>query len=153
MIAEIGLSHVKIVYRQCRRLRGITRNNFYTLWDLAMPSITNFSKVPLRLLTFFGFGPAVLSVLFPLAYLVYKLMFWSRFSVGIAPLVTGIFFLGSVQLICIGIVGEYIGAIHTQIMRRPLVVEKQRINFNSENPDGIPDHAENEAVGSASRQA
>lgn len=153
MIAEIGLPHVKLVYRQGRRLRGITKNNFYTLWDLAMLGITNFSKVPLRLLTFFGFGAAVLSVLFSLAYLVYKLLFWNRFSVGIAPLVIGIFFLGSVQLICIGIVGEYIGAIHTQIMRRPLVVEKERINFNNENPDGGSDHEINEVVGSVSRQS
>ncbi|HWE53405.1 MAG TPA: glycosyltransferase family 2 protein [Bryobacteraceae bacterium] len=143
MIAEIGLPHVKIVYRQGRRMRGITKNNFYTLWDLAMLGITNFSKVPLRLLTFFGFGAAVLSVLFSLGYLVYKLLFWNRFSVGIAPLVIGIFFIGSVQLICIGIVGEYIGAIHTQIMRRPLVVEKERINFSSETPEA------NEVVTSA----
>lgn len=153
MIAEIGLPHVKLVYRQGRRLRGITKNNFYTLWDLAMLGITNFSKVPLRLLTFFGFGAAVLSVFFSLAYLVYKLLFWNRFSVGIAPLVIGIFFLGSVQLICIGIVGEYIGAIHTQIMRRPLVVEKERINFNSENSGNGSDRETNEVVGSASRQS
>ena len=129
MIAEIGLPHVKLVYKQGRRLRGITANNFYTLYDLAMLGITNFSKVPLRLLTFFGFGTALISSLFALGYLFYKLLFWNRFSVGIAPLVFGIFFLGSIQLICIGIVGEYIGAIHTQILRRPLVVEKERINF------------------------
>jgi polyisoprenyl-phosphate glycosyltransferase len=132
MIAEIGLPHVKLFYNQGRRLRGITKNNFYTLWDLAMLGITNFSKVPLRLLTFFGFGSAVLSILFALIYLVYKLLFWNKFSVGIAPLVIGIFFLGSVQLICLGIVGEYVGAIHTQIMRRPLVVERERINFDPE---------------------
>ena len=133
MIAEIGLPHIKLVYRQGRRLRGITKNNFYTLWDLAMLGITNFSKVPLRLLTFFGFGAALLSVCFAFVYLAYKLLFWNKFSVGIAPLVIGIFFLGSVQLICMGIVGEYIGAIHTQIMNRPLVVEKERINFDVDN--------------------
>jgi len=129
MIAEIGLPYVRVVYRQGRRLRGITKNNFYTLWDLAMLGITNFSRVPLRLLTFFGFGAALLSVFFAFLYLIYKLLFWNNFSVGIAPLVIGIFFIGSVQLICMGIVGEYIGAIHTQIMRRPLVIEKERINF------------------------
>jgi glycosyltransferase involved in cell wall biosynthesis len=130
MIAEIGLPHVKLVYDQGRRQRGITKNNFYTLYDLAMLGITNFSKVPLRLLTLFGFASSLLSIFFAVAYLVYKILFWNRFSVGIAPLVIGIFFLGSIQLICIGIVGEYIGAIHTQILKRPLVIEKERINFD-----------------------
>jgi glycosyltransferase involved in cell wall biosynthesis len=132
MVAEIGLPHVKVAYNQGRRQRGITKNNFYTLYDLAMLGITNFSKVPLRMLTFFGFGSSLLSLLFAMGYLVYKLLFWNRFSIGIAPLVIGIFFLGSVQLICIGIVGEYIGAIHTQILKRPLVVERERINFSRE---------------------
>lgn len=132
MIAEIGLPHVKVIYNQGRRLRGITKNNFYTLYDLAMLGITNFSKVPLRMLTFFGFGAAFLSLCLAFAYLVYKIVFWNRFSVGIAPLVIGIFFLGSVQLICLGIVGEYIGAIHTQVMGRPLVIERERINFDRE---------------------
>jgi glycosyltransferase involved in cell wall biosynthesis len=131
MIAEIGLPYARVVYRQGRRLRGITKNNFYTLWDIAMLGITNFSRVPLRLLTFFGFGAALVSVFFAFLYLIYKLLFWNDFSVGIAPLVIGIFFIGSVQLICLGIVGEYIGAIHTQIMRRPLVIEKERINFEA----------------------
>jgi polyisoprenyl-phosphate glycosyltransferase len=145
MIAEIGLPHVKLFYNQGRRLRGITKNNFYTLWDLAMLGITNFSKVPLRLLTFFGFGSAVLSIIFALVYLIYKLLYWNKFSVGIAPLVIGIFFLGSVQLICLGIVGEYIGSIHTQVMRRPLVVEKERINFETEGVS-VP---QNELAGTA----
>jgi glycosyltransferase involved in cell wall biosynthesis len=131
MISEIGLPYAKVVYNQGRRLRGITKNNFYTLYDLAMLGITNVSKVPLRLLTFFGFGASFLSLCAAFAYLVYKIIFWNRFSLGIAPLVIGIFFLGSVQLICLGIVGEYIGAIHTQVMRRPLVIEKERINFDS----------------------
>ncbi len=132
MIAEIGLPHVKLIYEQKRRLRGITKNNFYTLYDLAMLGITNFSKVPLRILTFLGFACALLSILFSLAYFVYKLLFWNSFSVGIAPLVTGIFFFGSVQLLFIGILGEYIGAIHTQVLKRPLVIEKERINFDAD---------------------
>jgi glycosyltransferase involved in cell wall biosynthesis len=138
MIAEIGLPYVKVTYNQGRRLRGITKNNFYTLYDLAMLGITNFSKVPLRMLTLFGFGASLLSLLFAFGYLVYKILFWNRFSVGIAPLVIGIFFLGSVQLICIGIVGEYIGAIHTQILKRPLVIEKERINFSQDNEVSSP---------------
>ena len=129
MIAEIGLPHVKLTYNQKRRLRGITKNNFYTLYDLAMLGITNFSKVPLRLLTLLGFACSVLSIAFSAVYFIYKLLFWNRFSVGIAPLVTGIFFFGSVQLIFIGILGEYIGAIHTQVLHRPLVIERERINF------------------------
>jgi glycosyltransferase involved in cell wall biosynthesis len=131
MIAEIGLPYVKIKYNQKRRLRGITKNNFYTLYDLAMLGITNFSKVPLRLVTFAGFTCALMSIVFSFGYLVYKLLFWNRFSVGIAPLVTGIFFFGSVQLIFVGILGEYIGAIHTQTLHRPLVIERERINFAS----------------------
>jgi glycosyltransferase involved in cell wall biosynthesis len=131
MIAEIGLPYVKLVYNQKRRLRGITKNNFYTLYDLAMLGITNFSKIPLRLLTFFGFACSLLSILFSAVYFLYKLLFWNNFSVGIAPLVIGIFFFGSVQLLFIGILGEYIGAIHTQVLKRPLVVEKERINFDA----------------------
>lgn len=129
MVAEIGLPHVKLPYNQKRRARGITKNNFYTLYDLALLGITNFSKVPLRLLTFAGGVGSILSILLSAAYLVYKLLFWNRFSAGLAPLVIGIFFLGSVQLLFIGILGEYIGAIHTQVLCRPLVVERERINF------------------------
>jgi len=137
IIAEIGLPHVKLFYNQKKRVRGITKNNFYTLYDLATLGITNFSKVPLRLLTFFGFGCALLSILISLGYGIYKLLFWNRFSVGIAPLVMGIFFFASVQLICLGILGEYIGAIHTQVLRRPLVTEKERINFDQGERDGM----------------
>ena len=131
IIAEIGLPHVKLFYNQKRRARGITKNNFYTLYDLAMLGITNFSKVPLRLLTFFGFGCALLSILISLGYTIYKLLFWNRFSVCIAPLVIAIFFFGSVHLISLGILGEYVGAIHTQVLRRPLVTERERVNFDA----------------------
>jgi glycosyltransferase involved in cell wall biosynthesis len=130
MIAEIGLPHVKLIYNQKQRLRGITKNNFYTLYDLAMLGITNVSKVPLRIVTFMGFVCSLLSVACSMIYFLYKLLFWNSFSVGIAPLVIGIFFFGSVQLMFIGILGEYIGAIHTQVVKRPLVIEKERINFD-----------------------
>lgn len=129
MIAEIGLPHYEIRFAQPERKRGITKNNFYTLYDMAMLGITNLSKVPLRLVTFLGFATSLLSVVTAVGYLVYKLAFWNNFSVGIAPLVIGLFFLGSVQLVALGVVGEYIGAIHTQVMRRPLVLEQERINF------------------------
>ena len=129
MIAEIGLPRFEIPYRQPQRKRGITKNNFYSLYDLAMLGITNLSKVPLRLVTFAGFASALLCVLVAMAYTVYKLLYWNRFSAGIAPLVIGVFFFMSLQMIFIGVVGEYIGTIHTLVQKRPLVVEQERINF------------------------
>jgi len=129
MISEIGLPHCEIPFAQPLRKNGVTKNNFYTLYDMAMLGITNLSKVPLRLVTFLGFLTAAISVLLALGYLGYKLIYWDRFSAGMAPLVIGLFFLGSVQLVALGIVGEYVGAIHTQVMRRPLVIEQERINF------------------------
>ena len=128
-ISEIGLPIVEISYHQPARKRGITKNNFFTLYDLAMLGITNHSKVPLRLAAMLGFLMAILSLLVALVYLIYKLVFWYSLPVGTAPLVIGLFFFASVQLFFIGILGEYIGAIHTQVLRRPLVVEKERINF------------------------
>jgi glycosyltransferase involved in cell wall biosynthesis len=129
MISEIGLPHCEIPFAQPLRKHGVTKNNFYTLYDMAMLGITNLSKVPLRLVTFLGFLTALISVLIALGYLAYKLIYWDRFSVGMAPLVIGLFFLGSVQLVALGIVGEYVGAIHTQVINRPLVIEQERINF------------------------
>lgn len=131
LISEIGLPTAQIPFVQPRRKRGFTKNNFYTLYDIGMLGITNHSKVPLRLATMMGFALSFLSLLVALAYLIYKLLFWSRFTVGMAPLVIGLFLFSSVQLFFIGILGEYIGAIHTQIRKRPLVVEKERINFQA----------------------
>jgi glycosyltransferase involved in cell wall biosynthesis len=136
MIAEIGLPHAKVFFDQPSRKRGITKNNFYTLYDMAMLGITNLSKVPLRMVTLSGFVCAALCILVAFAYLAYKLMFWSRFSVGMAPLVIGIFFFSSIQLISVGILGEYIGSIHTHVQKRPLVVERERLNFEYE--PGLP---------------
>ena len=129
MIAEIGLPYKIVPFTQPRRLKGITKNNFYTLYDMAMLGITNLSKAPLRIVTFSGLASGLLCVVIAFAYLIYKLLFWSRFEVGVAPLVIGIFFVASVQLVAMGIIGEYIGAIHTQVMNRPLAVERERINF------------------------
>jgi glycosyltransferase involved in cell wall biosynthesis len=132
MIAEIGLPHKKLFYDQPTRKRGITKNNFYTLYDVGMLGIINHSKVPLRLTAFAGFLGAVLCFLAGFGYLIYKLLFWNRFSVGMAPVVIGVFFLASVQLLFLGIVGEYVGAIHTQVQHRPFVVELERLNFQYE---------------------
>ena len=129
MIAELGLPIAKVFYNQKRRERGLTKNNFYSLYDFAMLGITNLSKVPLRLVIFFGFVSALLSFVMGMFYLVYKLVFWNSFTVGVAPVVLGLFFLGSVQLIALGIIGEYVGSIHTLVLNRPLVTEKERINF------------------------
>lgn len=129
MIAEVGLPYEKVLYEQKRRARGITKNNFYTLYDLAMLGITNLSKVPLRFAVGFGFACALVSVAVSLVYFVYKLVFWNSFTLGIAPIAIGLFFFASVQLLSVGILGEYIGAIHTQVLKRPLVVERERINF------------------------
>jgi glycosyltransferase involved in cell wall biosynthesis len=129
MIAELGLPVAKVFYNQARRERGITKNNFYMLYDFAMLGITNLSKVPLRLVIFSGFVSALISFVLGVFYLVYKLLFWQNFTVGVAPVVLGLFFLGSVQLIALGIIGEYVGSIHTLVLNRPLVTEKERINF------------------------
>jgi len=129
LVADSGFQPSRVLYRQPVRKRGFSKNNFYTLYDIAMLGITNFSKVPLRIAAMLGFAASIVSLIFALIYLIYKIVFWNSFPVGAAPLVIGLFFFASVQLFFIGILGEYIGAIHTQVLKRPLVVEKERINF------------------------
>lgn len=129
LISEIGFEPVKIPFTQPQRARGFTKNNFYTLYDMAMLGITKHSKIPLRLATMSGFALSFLSLLTGLGYLVYKLLFWNMFTAGMAPVVIGLFLFSSVQLFFIGVLGEYIGAIFTQVRKLPLVVEKERINF------------------------
>jgi len=132
LIAEIGFETAKVEFVQPRRKRGITKNNFYTLYDMAMVGFTSNTKIPLRLATILGFITAAVSFLIGLFYFVYKLIYWNSFTTGLAPLIVGLFFVGGVQLFFLGIVGEYIGAIYTQVRHRPLVIEKERINFGSE---------------------
>ncbi|MEI9997827.1 MAG: glycosyltransferase [Verrucomicrobiota bacterium] len=129
LVSEIGFPAAKIPYHQPVRKRGITSNNFYRLYDMAMLGITNHSKVPLRLATMIGFLVSFLSLCVAVGYFIFKLLFWNSFQLGLAPLEIGLFFFGSVQLFFIGILGEYIGSILTQVQRRPLVVELERINF------------------------
>ena len=129
LISELGFRVAEIPFNQPRRVRGITKNNFYTLYDIAMLGITSHSKVPLRLATIFGFGLSILSFALSIVFLILKLLFWKSFSMGVAPILIGVFFFASVKLFFIGILGEYIMAIHTQVLRRPLVVEEERINF------------------------
>lgn len=129
LLAEVGYDVARVPFTQPPRRRGVTSQNFYTLYDIAFLGIVNHSKVPLRLATMIGFATAILSLLVALGYLAYKLLFWQEFTVGIAPLVIGLFFLSSVQLFFVGIVGEYIGSIYTQVRNHPHVFEKERINF------------------------
>jgi len=130
LICDLGYQRALVPFTQPARKRGFTKNNFYTLWDMAMLGLTNHSKVPLRLAIFAGCGVGAISFVIALIYLVYKLLFWSNFQVGTAPLVIGMFFIGAVQLVFIGLLGEYIGAIHTQVLRRPPVIERERVNFD-----------------------
>jgi glycosyltransferase involved in cell wall biosynthesis len=129
LISELGFEKAKIYFRQPQRKRGISANNFYTLYDIAMLGITSHSKVPLRLATIAGFSMSLLSLVTAMAYLVLKLVYWNSLPFGMAPLLIGVFFFSSVQLFFIGLIGEYIGFIYTQILRRPLVIEKERVNF------------------------
>jgi glycosyltransferase involved in cell wall biosynthesis len=129
IILELGFNVARINYVQPARKRGITKNNFYTLYDIAMLGICNHSKIPLRFATFLGFFFSVISFLVALGYVIAKLFFWEQFALGIAPIVIGIFFISSIQLFLLGIVGEYIGWIFTRVSNRKLVHEKERVNF------------------------
>jgi glycosyltransferase involved in cell wall biosynthesis len=130
LIADIGFPSAKIEFQQPERQNGISKSSFYALYDMAMLGFTNYTKIPLRLATMFGFLTAAISLLVGLFYLVYKLIYWQEFSLGSAPIIVGLFFFGAIQLFFLGIVGEYIGAIYTQVLHRPLVIEKERINFD-----------------------
>lgn len=129
LICEIGFEKAFIEFKQPLRKRGITKNNFYTLYDNAMIGIVKHSKVPLRIMTFAGFLFSFLSLLIAFLYFILKLVFWNEFALGLAPIIISLFFLGSVQLFCMGVLGEYIGAIYTRVNKKPVVVEKERINF------------------------
>lgn len=130
LINEIGFERAEILYTQAERKKGKSKNNFYTLYDMAMLGFVNHSKVPLRLASFIGFIISLISFLIAVVYLSYKLLYWREFQLGLAPLIIGIFFFSSVQLFFIGILGEYIGAIYTQVQHRPMVIEKERVNFD-----------------------
>jgi len=134
LISEIGYPPARVLFDKPRRVRGITKNNFFTLYDLAILGIVKHSVAPLRLATFAGFILSGFSLLLSLGYLVAKLVFWDRFSLGTAPILIGFFFFASVQLFFIGILGEYINSIHIHVRKLPLVVERERINWGSPPP-------------------
>jgi glycosyltransferase involved in cell wall biosynthesis len=130
LIADIGFEICRIPFKQPGRARGITKSNFYTLYDMALLGITNHSKVPLRVATMLGFLMSGGSLLLAAGYFIAKIVFWKYFTIGTAPILISMFFFASVQLFFIGILGEYIGAIHTQVQKRPLVIERERLNFD-----------------------
>ena len=132
IVAELGFKRKEIPYDQPKRRAGKTSNNLYRLYDAAMLSITSYTKVGLRLATIFGSLCSFASMLVALVYLVLKLMYWDRFPAGMVPLLIGMFFLGSIQIFFIGLVGEYIMSMNARIMKRPLVIEEERINFTEE---------------------
>lgn len=132
IVAELGFRRKEIPYEQPLRRAGKTSNNFYKLYDAAMLSITSYTKVGLRLATIFGSICCGISMLVAVVYLVMKLVYWDRFPAGMAPLLIGMCFLGSVQIFFIGMVGEYILSINSRVMKRPLVIEEERINFDEE---------------------
>lgn len=130
LVCEIGFPVATVPFKQPRRVRGVTSQNFYSLYDTAMLGITKHSKVPLRIMTITGFGLAFVSLCIAVCYFVAKLLFWQSFVMGTAPLLIGLFFFGAVQMMFLGFLGEYIGAIQTQVRNLPLVVEAERINFD-----------------------
>lgn len=131
MIAELGYDYKTVPYERPQRRAGKSKNNFYSLYDVAMVGITSYSKVMLRLATFIGFGIGFVSLVIALIYLIMKLIHWDWFHAGVAPLVIGQFFLGGVQLFFIGLLGEYILSINQRVLDRPLVVEEERLNFDA----------------------
>ena len=129
IVAELGFKRVEIPYEQQLRKAGKSKNNFFSLYDIAMLSFTSYTKIGLRLATFVGVFIALVCFIIAVFYLVYKLIYWDVFNAGTAPMVIGIFFLGAVQLIFLGLMGEYILSINKRVMNRPLVIEEERIGF------------------------
>ena len=129
LICEVGFERAYVQFSQPKRKRGISANNFYTLYDMGMTGLVKNSKVPLRIMAIIGFTMSVITFAISMFYLVWKLINWYTFSIGLAPIIISITFLGSVQLFCLGLLGEYIAAIYTRIDNKPLVIEKERINF------------------------
>ena len=130
MVAELGTDIVTVPYNQEVRKHGKTSFNFFGMYDLAMLGFTSYTKVPLRLASFIGYIAAFICLVLACIGLVQKIIYWDSFDFGLAAVQVGLFFLGSVQLIFLGVIGEYISAIYTQVRKRPLVIERERVNFD-----------------------
>lgn len=129
IVAELGYKRIDIPYEQQKRAAGKTHNNWATLYDAAMLSFTSYTKIGLRIATIIGFGLSAISLVVALIYLILKLVFWDRFVAGTIPILLAVCILGSVQIFFIGLLGEYVLSINKRIMKRPLVIEEERINF------------------------
>jgi glycosyltransferase involved in cell wall biosynthesis len=130
IVAEVGFRKAYVEYHQPPRLHGESRNSLATLLDMAILAMTSYSKVPLRLMTIVGLALSCVGLMVAFGYLVAKLMFWNTMELGIAPLLIGTFFFAAVQLLCIGLLGEYVSTILEHVKRRPLAIEEERINFD-----------------------
>ncbi len=137
IVAELGFKRKDIPYEQQKRRAGKTHNNWYTLYDAAMLSFTSYTKAGLRIATIGGFIIGLMSFIIGIVYLVMKLVNWNGFIMGNAPIIIGVFVLGGIELFFIGLLGEYIMSINNRVMKRPLVIEEERLNF---------DEAEDESV-------
>ena len=129
LLNDLGEEIAIVEFNQPKRLTGITKNNIFTLYDIGMLGIIKHSRAPLRFVTFLGFVLSFFSLLVAIIYLIYKLIFWNTFDLGIAPLIIGIFGFASIQVLLLGIIGEYVGILLIHIRNLPLVIEKERINF------------------------
>jgi glycosyltransferase involved in cell wall biosynthesis len=130
LLTEITDNIDVLEFDQPKRSHGKSKNNFFTLFDIAMLGIIKHSKLPLRFMTVSGFVLSFFSLLVGLFFFIYKLLFWESFQLGLAPLILGLFFGISIQVFMLGIIGEYVGFILTQVRKMPLVIEKKRINFD-----------------------
>ena len=129
MLAELGFELATVDFVKPVRRHGKSSNNIFILYDNAILGFVSHSKLPLRMATLTGFVAALLSLTSAVFYFFYKMLYWDSFTLGIAPLVIGFFLISSLELIFIGMLGEYVGFIHHKMLNRPIVVEKERINF------------------------
>lgn len=135
IVAELGFRYATVPYTQPQRTQGVTKNNLYRLYDIGVQGIVNHSRIPLRVATIVGFLSSVVSLAAAFVYFAMKMLFWYRLPIGVAPVIIGLFCIASVQLFFLGVLGEYVGSIYTQVRNRPLVIEQERINF-PEGPEG-----------------
>lgn len=129
LICEIGFKIATVSFIQPERKKGVSKNNLFTLYDIAILGITKHSKLPLRMITILGFAFSFLSFMIGFFYIIYKILYWNNVQTGITPIIIGIFFIGGIQMFFIGILGEYIGSIYTQVRKMPIVIESERINW------------------------
>lgn len=129
LVTQLGYKYCLVEYTQQQRTSGKSSYNFNKYFDFAITGLTHVSKKPLRIATLLGFAMSGISLVLAVGYLIMKLVHWYDFDMGTAPILIGMFLLGSIQLAFIGVIGEYIGAILTKVTKRPMVVEEERINF------------------------